>query len=276
MLTIKKINNEKITVIPVKKVNPKQIKGYSIIPLLYANILISAFKNSGKTNVINKIIEECIDVETKVVVFCSTHNNDDNWLYIKKYFEKKKIGAVFYTSLIENGIDQLTAFVDFLIAQGEAKLIEEGNNKKQNINDCIEIIKFNNGSEAKIKIKPKKKIAPEYLIVFDDMGMELKKRNITDLLKTFRHYHAKVIVSTQYLKDLAKDGRSQIDFFLLFKGHAEKNLEDMYSDFGCNMDFDTFYQIYRKVTDERFNFLYIDKPHNQLRQNFDSLIEIEN
>ena len=83
-INIKTLNNETIKVIPVKKTNLKDIKGFDIIPMLYANIFICAQKRSGKTNLIQKILESCIDANTKVIVFASTHELDDNWKYIKE------------------------------------------------------------------------------------------------------------------------------------------------------------------------------------------------
>ena len=67
-----------------KKTNPKDIKGYDIIPMLYANIFICAQKRLRKANLINKILESCINSNTKVIVFASTHELDNNWKYIKQ------------------------------------------------------------------------------------------------------------------------------------------------------------------------------------------------
>jgi hypothetical protein len=277
MLSIKKINNEKITVIPIKKVNSSEIKGYSIIPMLYSNIYICAQKRSGKTNIIFKIMKACIDKDTKVVVFCSTHDNDDNWKYIKKYLETEQIPSVFYSSLFEDKIDQLEVLMNFMKEESKMNEMEEEENKKKNINNLIEIVKFDKEKGySKINIKKKKQKTPKYLIIFDDLSIELKVKSVAFLLKTFRHYKSKVIVSTQYLNDLAPDARMQFDIWLLFKGHTLDKLEKIYGDIGCNLPFDTFYDIYRKITDEPYQFLYIDKTGCQLRKNFNELIEIKN
>ena len=41
-----------------------------------------------------------------------------------------------------------------------------------------------------------KKLAPEYIFVFDDLGNDLRHPAITQLFKASRHYKAKVIVSS--------------------------------------------------------------------------------
>ena len=109
-----KINKEKIKVIPTTTDNPKEILGYDIIPRLYANIFICAQKRSGKTNVIHKILERCINKETGVFVFAATHDIDENWKYIKQEFEKKGIKAVFFSAIGEDKTNNLQGVLDFM------------------------------------------------------------------------------------------------------------------------------------------------------------------
>lgn len=244
-ITTKKINNESIKIIPVPKSNPSEIKGYNIISYLYANIYICGPKRTGKTNIIFKIIESCIDSDTKVIVFCSTHDNDGAWLYIKKYFEKHNIQAQFYSSLFEDNVDQLENLLAYIREVGKQKQIDEEEKKNKKVSDFIEIVRFdNNTKEVKVKIKKKKKKAPEFMIIF----VELKKSNVPFLLKTFRHYKSKVIVSSQFLNDLDPQARQQIDIWLLLKNHPKERLEKIYGDIGCNIDFELFYKLYHEVT----------------------------
>ena len=126
----KKINNENIKIIPVPKTNPNEIKGYNVIPSLYCNIYICGPKGTGKTNIIFKIIDSCINSETKVIVFCSTHDNDAAWIYIKKYFEKHQIQAIFYSSLFENEVDQLEILLEFMRNDGKQEQIDNEEKKK--------------------------------------------------------------------------------------------------------------------------------------------------
>jgi hypothetical protein len=274
-IKIKKINNENIKIIPVPKENWNEIKGYSVIPMLYSNIYICGQKKTGKTNVIFKIVLSCIDKDTKVIVFCSTHNNDSAWIFIKKYFEDNNIQTMFFDSIFENDIDNLEVLLDFMRKEGREEQIEKEKSKKK-VSDMLEIIKFDKeNNSTKIKIKSKKKKTPKYLIIFDDLSIELKKRNVLFLLKTFRHYQSKVIVSSQFLNDLDPQARQQIDIWLLFKGHPEERLQKIYPDIGCNIDFNKFYEIYEMVTKELHHFMFIDKNSCELRENFSGLIEIK-
>jgi len=104
--------------------------------------------------------------------------------------------------------------------------------------------------------------------------MELKKRNVAGLLKTFRHYKSKVIVSTQWPNDLPPDARKQFDYFLLFKGHSKEKMEELYGDMGINIPFEEMYKIYQKITAKPYQFLYINQHTCEMRENFNKQIII--
>jgi hypothetical protein len=273
-IKLKKINKEEIKVIPVSHAHPDEILGYDIFPTEFCNIFICASQGSGKTNTVNKICEKCINKDTKVFVFASTHNIDDNWKYIKQQLEKRNIAAVYYSSIEENGIDNLEQLMLFM--ENEAMVEEQQKQQKEeNINDYIQVVKVDYDIKSfKVKVKPKKKKAPKYMIIFDDMSSSLKKRNVPALLKKLRHFKSKVIVSTQYLNDLGLDSRSQVNYWLLFKGQSTDKLENIYETIGTNMSFEDFYLLYKKITDQPYTFMYINKVKGEFRKNFNELIEI--
>lgn len=80
-----KINN--FVVKPIKVHNPtlENIKRRHLIPYLKSTTYICRWKRSGKSNVIFSLMKECTDSRTKVVVFCPTHDLDNNWKEIKKW-----------------------------------------------------------------------------------------------------------------------------------------------------------------------------------------------
>ena len=71
--------------------------------------------------------------------------------------------------------------------------------------------------EPKKKKKKSKYLAPEYMIIFDDLSSELKSRSLLSLMKFNRHFKAKLIISSQYLNDLLPESRKQIDLWLISK-----------------------------------------------------------
>jgi hypothetical protein len=133
---------------------------------------------------------------------------------------------------------------------------------------------FNDVEEKKEK-KPKKKLkAPKYFIIFDDISNELKaKKDVQTLLKHMRHFKSKVIISSQFINDLDPASRVQIDFWLIFKGFSEERVEQVYPQLDLSdIDFEKFYKIYKDVTSEPHNFLYINRDKNEIRKNFNKQI----
>ena len=95
----------------------------------------------------------------------------------------------------------------------------------------------------------------DYIFVFDDLSTELKNMNIIGkLMKENRHYHAMVIVSSQYWNDLSVYVHGQIDYALLFGKIAEDKLEDAYRNMGLSVNFGDFLRLYDVATKESSTF----------------------
>src|SRR5690606_19545696 len=111
-------------------------------------------------------------------------------------------------------------------------------------------------------------ISPKIIFVLDDLGSQLKANSVDDLLKTNRHYHSKVLISSQYPHDLSIQGRRQLDYCLLFGGMTIEKLQILYNDFDLNIDFDLFHKLYQHATEKKYQFLYIDIRDNTFRRGF--------
>ena len=258
-----KINNKIVKPLITSKYNKNNVKGYDLFADPYGNIFLCAKKKSGKTSVINEILTECVDKDTILYIFCSTHNKDANYVEIKKYLKEHDITANFYTSIIEEGVNMLEIIRQTLQQPDGDELTNDMSEEED------EVLKFDlDDKYMKITIKKKKKIAPKYMFVFDDMSTELKTPEVNRLLKQNRHYKCKVIVSSQYPNDLAPDARKQLDYWLLFAGHNGEKLEEIYKICDLNIPFEQFEEIYQEATKEKYNFLYIDRENMEFRKNF--------
>ncbi|EGG19768.1 hypothetical protein DFA_06868 [Cavenderia fasciculata] len=95
--SVSKINN--VVVEPIKLPQPpKYILGSDMFNQVSANILLCAPKNSGKTVVIKKILDECANRDTKVIIFCATVNNDASWLDTKRFNKKRNSFSFLYNT----------------------------------------------------------------------------------------------------------------------------------------------------------------------------------
>ena len=125
-----RINNKHVKAIPIdeSKKDKRQAKGWQVIPECYANIALIAKKKSGKTSVIFQLIKECAGRDTNIIAFVSTLLKDEGWMHIKEYCENRGISFVGYTSLKEDGVDQLAELVKHL--QEEEKKDDEPDSKE--------------------------------------------------------------------------------------------------------------------------------------------------
>jgi len=267
MIKIKKINDEKVKPINLPKIDVDRIKGNKLFPELYANIFLCARKKSGKTNCIFKILKSCSDKDTRFVFFSTTVHKDDNIKHIIKYFKNKENDVETFLSIKEGKEDQLQTLMDELKNNYDS---DDDNNEE------TKFINVSDDDDANIKIKKKKKIAPEIIFVLDDMGVLLKAPSVSQLLKTNRHFKSKVIISSQYPHDMTPESRRQLDFLILFGGHSQEKLAIMFEDIDLPINFDLFEKLYKDATSEKFNFLYVDVRNVEFRKNFNYLYDISN
>ena len=100
----------------------------------------------------------------------------------------------------------------------------------------------------------------------------MRHASIGNLLKTNRHYHAKVFISTQYITDLQPAALKQLDYFLCFRSFSEDKLEDIHRHLDLSIEFPEFLKIYKYATEEPYSFLYVDVRNDKFRKNFNEEI----
>lgn len=159
------------------------------------------------------------------------------------------------TSLEEAGIPEK---VEELKEKAKLEAEERKKRKDEKPQDVTKQL-FNTEEEKGEKERKPKKVAPEYIFVFDDMSDSLRDKSISALIKRHRHFKTKVIFSSQYPNDLAKDARKNIDIFILFSGHSEDKLMEVYKNMELKIPFGLFTALYEDATEEPYSFLYVDK-----------------
>ena len=104
------------------------------------------------------------------------------------------------------------------------------------------------------KERKPKKLSPEYVFIFDDLGNDLRHQSITQLFKTSRHYKAKVIVSSQYIHDLSNSCIKNWDYTLILKSFNREKLLVLCEALDLSIDFELLKQLYLDATAQPFNF----------------------
>jgi len=266
MIKTKKINDFSISKIRLPRVAQKKIRGGELLPL-YSNTFICAKKNSGKTTVIFNILKKCVDKDTILDFFVSTIEKDRSWKQIVSYFENK--GCVVNSNMSTKDDDGNNLVQDIIDEPVEFSEEEESTEEDSDVG-FISIDQPE--KERRPKKRRPKKLAQKRIIVLDDIGNELKKPVIDQLLKVNRHLRCKVILSSQYLNDLSPQARRQIDVWLLFGGCKKEKLSTIMRDCDTRLDYDKFEEMYKYATRDKYNFLYIDCHGDTFRQNFNKEI----
>lgn len=259
---LRKLNNEKVEVPALIGCGESRpVKGGALFPELYSNIFLCAKKRSGKTSVIYTMLKRCCGKDTKVIAFVSTLHKDNSWLAIQDMLKKQHIYFEGYTSLFDDkGQDILDTFMkgEELPPENDDKAVAIGLSIKDN----------NDKNEEATQERKSKYVAPEFIIIIDDLSNELHTPSVTALLKKNRHLRCRVVLSSQWLNDLVPAARKQCDYVLLFGGHSVPKLEEIYRDVDISVPFETFVQYYQKATHTQFSFLYIDVRGDKFRINF--------
>ena len=264
----KEINKISIKPVVHLALESHQILGYDYFPTLYSNIYICSRRRSGKTTLIYNILKHCVNKRTNVVFFCSTIHRDTTYKLILEMLEKRGINVMTYDHFLNGKENLLTGIIEELNNDLEAKEQEKikKDNDKLDPKPILHLFPKDEPTERKER-KPKK-LSPEYVFIFDDLGNDLRHASITQLFKTSRHYKAKVIVSSQYIHDLSNSCIKNLDYTLIFKSFNREKLLVLFEALDLSIDFEQFEQLYLDATAKPFNFLYVDSRDNTYRRNF--------
>jgi hypothetical protein len=292
MSTIKltKINDEVIVPYNIKRPKDDEILGYDTIPYLYVNCFITAPTFAGKSTIVSHMIRKCADKDTIIVIFSASFYSDLEWEENRKYMKKHNIPFTAYTEIKEGKVNHLHNLINQLKAedlerhQKEEEEKELGKNKtlRSKIKPRPLFITAESESDSEAedekneKRKKKKKLKScDYLIIFDDMSLEIRNDpQLQFFLKMARQFRAKVIISSQDYHDIKPDARKQIRYWLFLKGVPLEKLEMFYKEKGLNCGLDNLYKMYKNATSKPYGFLTVDVPRQIFKARFDSVYTI--
>lgn len=260
MLRISKINDIMIKPVKQAKLRKEDVRGFEMFEELYANIFICAKKKSGKSTIIYNILKQCVGRDTRIFIFSATVHKDPTYLKILELFEGKGNTVLTFTSIMDGKTDNLMMIAEML---RDPKPEEPADDEEK-----LDFIITSEPGNKKRKPKPEKMVAPEVIFVLDDLSKELRSESIGMLLKTNRHYKSKVIISSQYPKDLKPESLKQLDYLLLLGKHTDDKLTEIYNQVDLSIPLDSFLRLYHYATSNPFSFLYIDVNKDEYRKNF--------
>ena len=170
----KEIN--KIIIKPVVHLALEQneILGYDYFSTLYSTIYICSRRRSGKTTLIYNIFKHCVNKRTNVIFFCSTIHRDSTYKLILEMLEKKKVNVMTFDHCLDGKENILTGIIEELNNDLETKE-QEKIKKDLDISDPKpKMDLFPKEKAIERKEREPKQLSPEYVLIFDDLGNDLR------------------------------------------------------------------------------------------------------
>ena len=104
------------------------------------------------------------------------------------------------------------------------------------------------------------------VVIFDDYVCEKNQKDITKYFIQGRHKNCCVIYLTQSYYSTPKDIRLNCSHFVIFETPTKKEMDMICGE--QNVDVNK----YKNAVNERYSFLYLDKPRKFVKKNFDEKI----
>lgn len=246
-IAIKKINKEKVKPIPIE-MDTRPVKGKHLSPDPYMNMFLLAPTNSGKTCCLFHILKKIVGPKTNIIAFVSTQNMDESWDHIEKYFDKQKIPIIIHDEIEEDGVNHLDELIDYWKANRKIKTEEQSSNSVDLIKQLNHIYDVSDGESSEDEKEKVNYRYPENVLVFDDMGDQLRDPKLNNFLKKSRHHKVKVLISGHDWTDLCPAARKQIKQFLIFHSNGMNRLNSIYDNMDCQIPFEKFKELYDKAT----------------------------
>lgn len=253
-----KISDIEIKPVKVSNVN-ENILGADLFDLQYCKVFLAASSSGGKTTTLYNILKHRVNKTCKLFIFSSSHYNDLVWQEIKKLLDKKKCEVVYYTDLINNGVNTVKALIQSIMElkkEEEEEADEEPDKPHYELIDDV-VVKMKSEKERKPK-EPKLKAA-EHIIIFDDQAGVLRDPSIGVMLKSARHYRIACYILSQDLIDLSPTALQQLDYLMIYGNIPTERLEHIWRHSGLNITFDKWLSMYHEATKERYSFFYVNR-----------------
>lgn len=226
----------KVVVAPL---DSSKVRGKCLFETCYSNVALIAKKCSGKSNLIYNAVLECAGPNTVVHIFASTVHQDPTYAALTRKLDRKKIEHTTHSDL------------------GTLASIVASPTEDPEVPPPPGARKDRSGLQS-----------PAAIIVLDDMGTALRSPVVTQLLKTNRHHHLKILIGTQHIHDLTPAAIMQLDYCILFAGHPEDKLTRIHQLLDLAVPLPRFLQLYAHATSEAFRPLIVDVRRESYRAGF--------
>jgi len=118
----------------------------------------------------------------------------------------------------------------------------------------------------------KKKNMQRILIILDDCLGYLNTNNaLPNICTRYRHYNMSFIITSQSFRRLPLVIRNCANQVVFFKMNNEQEVEKLFEEYGSAYH-NNFVQIAKKITSQKYNFVYLNHDELKLYKNFSDLV----
>lgn len=261
-------NDIRVHRVKIPKILPQDIPGYDMFPTMYWQTAIVTRKNSGKTNLVYNILNHCIDRNSKVIIIASTAYKDPIYVRLIDKLHKRNIPVLIHTDVedIDEDGRRCNVLEDFMNNVLEADIEED--NEVPEITKAPMILTNRALVQSHPKRPKKPKIPPMYYLICDDQGTANRHASMQKLMKKNRHCTVRLLISTQFITDIAPSSIRQLDYLIIMKGQPDKRLQEIHSKAAMSIDYADFVKLYNDATEAPYSFLYCDLHSCVFRENF--------
>lgn len=283
MFKLEKIHNDVVKPITNKNFDKSKVLGGEWYAEPYANIAMISRKKGGKSTVIYRSMEKCTPKKCNVYIFCSTVNIDNTYKKMKEMLKKKKCNLKCYEHFINTETKEhyLKDILKKIGSNEDEKTIKVGKGKKT-VDVKIQDLMFGTGpmEPKKNKKEKEKKIAPENIFIFDDLGASMRDKYVTLLLQRNRHLKSKVFMAMHSLNNLMPAGLQMLDNVLFYPNISKEKIMEFQDKLGLHFKSDTkketlMCRLYNIATKQKYNFLYYDHGNVEFRKNFNEIFKLD-
>lgn len=263
--------------------------GSHLFKTRHCNVLMMARKNTGKTSAIGHILSNSVSPGTTVFIFAPTAEVDPVWLSIREMLEAKGVEVVMCGDDVSP--TTLAGLKDLLVGKRLAyRLADEAWRRRARSGGAYVPPRWTcqgGGTEAppllQIPIpgvtapatrdaRGPAPVPPNHIVIFDDLGDDMRSRGIKNFLCKNRHMLAKVLISAHWPHDIMPGAWRQMDYAMIFGRVPDDKLREIHERLLIPHEYEDFREVYQKATASPHAFLYIDTRKDKMRENFDKKI----
>lgn len=280
----------------IRQKNEYKLLGGHIIPHKNAAIHLAGGPGSGKTTVIDNIIEQCSGPLTCVIIFSNTLNSDDSWVSIINRLRAKGQPVIERTSIFEgHGKHKKNLIKEWMddwkklrAEQLEIREREDNpeigispegmpmgggwaqppeNKERQFLQTIDPFLVEKNGEEYEYV---------PFIFIFDDLSQELRDPHIAHFVKQIRHHRCKMIMSSQSWTDSMPGARENVRLWYIFRGFDRPILKKIREAIAFpNLSEEELERIYKDATRDPFSFLHVNGWQNKIMSNYSKIYDLD-